>query len=590
MNTCEEFISDNILNIYSIEDVTINSFKKISEKLKIITINIEICSLNVIFKDEYIKLITNIFEYLNLENLYLSDKIFFDNGIYCDNFRINLFKNKLLERENTNSSKKIKNIIIQRTEFTDIDNIGILNSFIDEYREKGYNIIEKKITDSLNVENLNLLYGDHNFSDRYINLNLNKILSVLKFEDNIFKEYFKDMDSDENGIYDMPNKRYYTNIFDKIKEFNKNIPEYYLQLSYCLSLLSLNLKFNEHNIKYYISITYLYTSHWIIDDMFDKNKSLMKNKPMLNEMLLNYLDIFDNVDMIFDYEKIKSMNDNLINKFKFSVDSLKISIRILNTLLNKKSLKMLKDYYEKAILIFLKKVDLDIESSNSIDYYSENRSLSTGCLPYICLKYFAYSDEMNVSHDELIDFINKHDEIKTIEKYVNLYDGFIDDYMTPIKDYREDTANLVYTISNINKQLGIYESSILSLDHCKDILNNITTELKILMNKLNNEDKRYLHILSKSYYNDMFGIVIFHFYFQNRYSDDLWLLKIMNDNNFENTEKKKRIYNEKGKYYLNNFRITSDNLIDEPSIVFKPNESFLKIKYGNIFETKKETS
>lgn len=568
MNTCEEFISDYILNIYSIEDVTINSFKKITEKLKIITINVETCSLNVIFKDEYIKLITNIFEYLNLENLYLSDKIFFDNGIYCDNFRINLFKNMLLERENTNSSKKIKNIIIQRTEFIDIDNIGILNSFIDEYREKGYNIIEKKITDSLNVENLNLLYGDHNFSDRYINLNLNQILSVLKFEDNIFKKYFKDMDSDENGIYDMPNKRYYTSIFDKIKEFNKNIPEYYLQLSCCLSLLSLNLKFNEHNIKYYISITYLYTSHWIIDDMFDKNKSLMKNQPMLNEMLLNYLDIFDNVDMIFDYEKIKSMNDNLINKFKFSVDSLKISIRILNTLLNKKSLKMLKDYYEKAILIFLKKVDLDIESSNSIDYYSENRSLSTGCLPYICLKYFAYSDEMNVSHDELIDFINKHEEIKTIEKYVNLYDGFIDDYMTPIKDYREDTANLVYTISNINKQLGIYESSILSLEHCKDILNNITTELKILMNKLNNEDKRYLYILSKSYYNDMFGIVIFHFYFQNRYSDDMWLLKIMNDNNFENTEKKKRIYNEKGKYYLNNFRITSDNLIDEPSIVF----------------------
>ena len=589
MDISEKIISDHILNIYSLEDISINLFKETTKNLKINTINIQICSLNLIFIDQYIKLIKTIFEYSNLETIYLSDKIFFRNGIYCDNFRINLFKDNLLIRENTNSSKKIKNIIIQRTKFIDIENISILESFIDEYKLKGYNIIEKKVIDNLNIEDLCLVYGEHDFSDRYINLNLNKILSVLKFEDNIFMEYFKDIESDENGIYDMPNMLYYTNIFDKIKELNKNIPEYYLKLSYCLSLLSLNLKLNEHNIKYYISVTYLYISHWIIDDIFDKNKSLMKNKDILNEFLLNYLDIFDNVDINLDYEKIKSINDNLINKFKFSVESLKISIQLLNTLLNKRSIKLLKNYYEKSILIFLKKVDLNIESSYSIDNYTENRSLSTGCLPYICLKYFAYSDEMNVSHDELIDFINKHEEIKTIERYANLYDGFIDDYMTPIKDYREDTANLVYTVSNINKKLGIYESSILSLEHTKGILNNITTDLKILMNKLNNEDKKYLHILSKSYYNDMFGIVIFHFYFQNRYSDDMCLLKIMNNNKYENKEKK-RIYNEKGKCYLDNFRITSDDLFDEPSIVIKPNESFLKIKYGNIFETKKETS
>ena len=589
MDISEKIISDHILNIYSLEDISINLFKETTKNLKINTINIQICSLNLIFIDQYIKLIKTIFEYSNLETIYLSDKIFFRNGIYCDNFRINLFKDNLLIRENTNSSKKIKNIIIQRTKFIDIENISILESFIDEYKLKGYNIIEKKVIDNLNIEDLCLVYGEHDFSDRYINLNLNKILSVLKFEDNIFMEYFKDIESDENGIYDMPNMLYYTNIFDKIKELNKNIPEYYLKLSYCLSLLSLNLKLNEHNIKYYISVTYLYISHWIIDDIFDKNKSLMKNKDILNEFLLNYLDIFDNVDINLDYEKIKSINDNLINKFKFSVESLKISIQLLNTLLNKRSIKLLKNYYEKSILIFLKKVDLNIESSYSIDYYTENRSLSTGCLPYICLKYFAYSDEMNVPHDELIDFINKHEEIKTIERYANLYDGFIDDYMTPIKDYREDTANLVYTVSNINKKLGIYESSILSLEHTKGILNNITTDLKILMNKLNNEDKKYLHILSKSYYNDMFGIVIFHFYFQNRYSDDMCLLKIMNNNKYENKEKK-RIYNEKGKCYLDNFRITSDDLFDEPSIVIKPNESFLKIKYGNIFETKKETS
>ena len=587
MDISEKISSDHILNIYSLEDISINLFKEATKKLKINKINIQICSLNIIFIDQYIKLIKTIFEYSNLETIYLSDKIFFRNGIYCDNFRINLFKDKLLE--NTNSSKKIKNIIIQRTKFIDIENISILESFIDEYKLKGYNIIEKKVIDNLNIEDLCLVYGEHDFSDRYINLNLNKILSVLKFEDNIFMEYFKDIESDENGIYVMPNMPYYTSIFDKIKELNKNIPEYYLKLSYCLSLLSLNLKLNEHNIKYYISVTYLYISHWIIDDIFDKNKSHMKDKDMLNEVLLNYLDIFDNVDTNFDYEKIKSINDNLINKFKFSIESLKISIQLLNTLLNKRSIKLLKNYYEKSILIFLKKVDLNIESSYSIDYYTENRSLSTGCLPYICLKYFAYSDEMNVSHDELIDFINKHEEIKTFERYANLYDGFIDDYMTPIKDYREDTANLVYTVSNINKKLGIYESSILSLEHTKGILNNITTDLKILMNKLNNEDKKYLHILSKSYYNDMFGIVIFHFYFQNRYSDDMWLLKIMNNNKYENKEKK-RIYNEKGKCYLDNFRITSDDLFDEPSIVIKPNESFLKIKYGNIFETKKETS
>ena len=589
MDISEKIISDHILNIYSLEDISINLFKDSTKNLKINTINIQICSLNIIFIDQYIKLIKTIFEYSNLETIYLSDKIFFRNGIYCDNFRVNLFKDNLLIIENTNSSKKIKNIIIQRTKFIDIENISILESFIDEYKLKGYNIIEKKVIDNLNIEDLCLVYGEHDFSDRYINLNLNKILSVLKFEDNIFMEYFKDIESDENGIYVMPNMPYYTSIFDKIKELNKNIPEYYLKLSYCLSLLSLNLKLNERNIKYYISVTYLYISHWIIDDIFDKNKSHMKDKDMLNEVLSNYLDIFDNVDINFDYEKIKSMNDNLINKFKFSVESLKISIRLLNTLLNKRSIKLLKNYYEKAILIFLKKVDLNIESSYSIDYYTENRSLSTGCLPYICLKYFSYSDEMNVPHDELIDFISKHEEIKTIERYANLYDGFIDDYMTPIKDYREDTANLVYTVSNINKKLGIYESSILSLEHTKGILNNITTDLKILMNKLNNEDKKYLHILSKSYYNDMFGIVIFHFYFQNRYSDDMWLLKIMNNNKYENKEKK-RIYNEKGKCYLDNFRITSDDLFDEPSIVIKPNESFLKIKYGNIFETKKETS
>ena len=111
--------------------------------------------------------------------------------------------------------------------------------------------------------------------------------------------------------------------------------------------------------------------------------------------------------------------------------------------------------------------------------------------------------------------------------------------MTPIKDYREDTANLVYTISNENRNLGVYESSILSLEHCRNILNKINTKLNLLMNKIRSEDKKYLNVLTKSYYHDMFGIVIFHFHFQKRYSDDMWLLKIMNDNNFENTEKKK---------------------------------------------------
>ena len=66
MITSQEFISDNILNISSVEDVTINSIENNNNYLKINTINIDTFSLNVIFIDQYIKLITAIFEYSNL--------------------------------------------------------------------------------------------------------------------------------------------------------------------------------------------------------------------------------------------------------------------------------------------------------------------------------------------------------------------------------------------------------------------------------------------------------------------------------------------------------------------------------------------
>ena len=69
----------------------------------------------------------------------------------------------------------------------------------------------------------------------------------------------------------------------------------------------------------------------------------------------------------------------------------------------------------------------------------------------------------------------------------------------------------------------------------------------------------------------------------------MWLLKILNHDKINNSEKK-RMYNEKGKYYLENFRITLDDSTDDPLFLFKRNDFFEKIMYGDNFETKKETS
>lgn len=590
MNTDNKLIDDYTLDITSVDNISIYKNNKLYKNFKneVKRINININPLKIIYFNELSDLLTLISEFVNLETLYIPDKIFFQYGITCSNIRIELFKEKLLEK-NIFVSNNLKNIIISRTKFIDIVNIDLLDNFIFESRLKGYNINEKIVDDKINYDFISILYGEHNSSERYINLDLNTIINVLKLENNVIMDYFCDVEPDENGIYSMPNNSYYTYVFDKINAINENIPMYYLRLSFCLTLLSLNLTLNDHNINYYISITYLYISHWIIDDIFDKNKSKMQNKELLHDVLNSYLNIFDDIDYVFDFDKIKCMDEILIHKFELSFKTLKISIKILKNLLTNRCLKLLKQHYEKAILIFLKKVDLNIESSISIDYYTENRSLSTGCLPYIFIKYFAYADELNVSQEELIDFINEHDEIKEIETYVNLYDGFIDDYMTPIKDFREDTANLVYTVSNLNNKLGIYESSILSLEHCRNILNSITTKLNILMNKIDKKYQKFLSILSKSYYHDMFGIVIFHFHFQERYSDDMWLLKILNHDKINNSEKK-RMYNEKGKYYLEDFRITLDDSTDDPLFLFNRNDFFEKIMYGDIFETKKETS
>ena len=491
-----------------------------------------------------------------LVRLTLSDRLIRQDGIAYSHFRMEKLLSTLGGIDSLSQVRVLTDDICD-----DLEGVDEFHQFIDRLKQIYSCSVGPSVTHDVS-QLLALTYEGRNIKGRYLEIDLNVIDSIISARNGAFSEYFSDIKPGQDGVYAMPKSDFTESVFQDVLAVNRGVDEYYLTLSHCLAMIGFNMNDTAVNRKYHVAATYLYASHWIIDDIVDKNKSSAVGQRFLNAVLPLYLSAFSrpeseadsSIANVYDLNAVVS-DPKLIKKLEKAIAGLEVSVKLLRELLIPSALKIIEEHFTNAVMIFCTKLELTVEE-RSLQRYTKNRSLSAGCIPYMNLKYFAYAQEAGLNQNTLVDLIRRCPEIKLNEVQADIFNGFVDDSMTLKKDFHDEKiASLVPVVSNANRRLGFYESATMSMGYCRRVYHDLSRDVALLFQRSHSSDHPYHRVIAQGLFQDMFGIVLFHFHFHGRYETDFALVNIMNYKNLLPEQKKER-YNMTGYSLIPGFRTT----------------------------------